>query len=148
MIHFFLHKIIASMPTEEEQTLVFVKPDGVKRGLVGKIINQFEEKGLKLQKLEMRTMTSELADKHYEEHVNKSFYPSLKEFIMSGPVVALVLQGLNAVKAVRSVVGKTDSSIADPGSIRGKYSLSKSENIVHASDSTESAKREISNFFN
>ncbi|RAP34825.1 nucleoside-diphosphate kinase [Candidatus Marinamargulisbacteria bacterium SCGC AG-439-L15] len=130
-----------------ERSLVFIKPDGVSRKLVGRVLTRFEEKGLSLVKLEMLTMTSELSDKHYEEHVDKDFYPNLKRFITSGPIVVMVLEGNRAVEVIRRMVGDTDSAEAPAGTIRGDFSLDKGENIIHASDSNESATREIANFF-
>lgn len=130
-----------------ERTLVFIKPDGVKRQLVGEVLSRFERKGLLIKALECIQISSELSDKHYQEHVDKPFYPGLKEFITSGPVVVFVLEGESAVSVVRLMVGATDSAQALPGTIRGDLSLYKGENIIHASDSTESAKREIANFF-
>ncbi len=130
-----------------EKSLVFIKPDGVQRKLVGKVIARFEEKGLVLKALSHLTMSSALSDKHYEEHVDKDFYPNLKSFITSGPIVVMVLEGHRAVEVIRRMVGDTDSAEAPAGTIRGDYSLHKGENIIHASDSVESATREIANFF-
>ncbi|MBT5855315.1 nucleoside-diphosphate kinase [bacterium] len=130
-----------------EQTLVFIKPDGVKRGLVGEVISRFERKGLVLNECRHMMMTSELSDAHYAEHIERPFYPGLKEFILSGPIVVMVLEGERAISVVRTMIGSTDSAEAAPGTIRGDLSLSKGENIIHASDSPESAKREIANFF-
>lgn len=129
-----------------EQTLVFIKPDGVERGLIGEVIRRFETKGLKLTKLQMLTMSGDLADKHYAEHVERPFYPGLKKFVTGGPIVAMVIEGERAVSIVRKMVGVTDSAEAEAGTIRGDFSISKGENIIHASDSVESAKREITNF--
>lgn len=130
-----------------EQTFVMIKPDGVRRGLVGEVLKRFETKGFKIKELKQVTITPELSKKHYEEHVDKPFYPGLEEFITSGPVVAMVLEGKRAVEVVRKMVGVTDSADAEPGTIRGDFSLEKGENIIHASDSPESAAREIANFF-
>ena len=141
-----LEKVIALNP-EEERTLVFVKPDGVRRGLIGEVISRFEKKGLKIINLKMMRMTPELADKHYAEHVAKPFFPNLKESITSGPIVALLLEGREVVRIARKMVGITDASKAEAGTIRGDFSTSTTENIVHASDSLESAKREIALFF-
>ncbi|MDA1353233.1 MAG: nucleoside-diphosphate kinase [bacterium] len=129
-----------------EQTLVFIKPDGVERGWVGEVIRRFENKGLKLIKLQMLTMSGDLADKHYAEHVERPFYPGLKAFVTGGPIVAMVIEGERAVSIVRKMVGVTDSAEAEAGTIRGDLSTSKGENIIHASDSVESAQREIANF--
>ena len=130
-----------------EQSLVFVKPDGVERGLVGEVIRRFEARGLKILKLQMLSLTSELADAHYAEHVSKGFYPELKAYVMSGPIVVMVLEGPNAVSAIRKMLGATNSSQAEAGTIRGDFALTTAHNIVHASDSLESAAREIKNFF-
>jgi Nucleoside diphosphate kinase len=130
-----------------EHTLVLIKPDAVRRGLVGEIIHRFERKGLAVEALELRTMDAALADEHYAEHVTKPFYPPLKEFMTSGPLVAAVLSGDQAVEVVRALVGATDGRKATAGTIRGDLSLSNRENLVHASDSPESAKREIALWF-
>ncbi len=130
-----------------ERTLVLVKPDSVARGLVGQIIARYEAKGLTLVALELRTISSELAAQHYEEHVGRPYYPGLVEFVTSGPLVAMVLEGERAVGAVRLLNGSTDSAVAAPGTIRGDLSLSNSRNLVHASDSPTSAAREIALWF-
>jgi nucleoside-diphosphate kinase len=126
---------------------VLVKPDAVRRGLLGEIISRFERKGLLIDALVMRTMDAELADQHYAEHVEKAFYPPLKEFMTGGPLVAMVLSGDQVVDVVRALVGATDGRKAAPGTIRGDLSLSNRENLVHASDSAESAKRELALWF-
>ena len=131
----------------KERSLVFIKPDGVRRQLVGQVIQRFEAKGLNLLALEMLNMSNELSDKHYAEHVERDFYPRLREFITSGPIVVMVIEGDRAISVIRKMVGATDSAEAEPGTIRGDYSLDKGENIIHASDSAESASREIANFF-
>jgi nucleoside-diphosphate kinase len=130
-----------------ERSLVLLKPDAVRRGLVGEILGRFERKGLVLEALEMRTLTGELADQHYAEHVERDFYPPLRTFITSGPLVALVLSGDEAIDVVRTLIGPTDGRKAAPGTIRGDFSLSNRENLVHASDSPESAARELKLFF-
>jgi nucleoside-diphosphate kinase len=130
-----------------ERTLVLVKPDAVRRGLVGGIISRFERKGLTIDEMRLRTMDAALADEHYAEHVDKPFYPPLKEFMTSGPLVAMVLSGDQAIDVVRALTGATDGRKAAPGTIRGDFSLSNRENLVHASDSPESAKREIELWF-
>ena len=130
-----------------ERTLVLVKPDSVARGLVGQIIARYEAKGLTLVALELRTISSELAAQHYEEHVGRPYYPGLVEFVTSGPLVAMVLEGERAVGAVRLLNGSTDSAVAAPGTIRGDLSLSNSRNLVHASDSPETAAHEIDLWF-
>ena len=126
-----------------ERTLVLIKPDAVRRGLVGAIISRFEHKGLTIVAAVLRTMDSALADEHYADHVDKPFYPPLKAFMTSGPLVAMVLEGDEAIEVVRTLVGVTDGRKAAAGTIRGDLSLSNRENLVHASDSPASAKREI-----
>ncbi|MGA0242125.1 MAG: nucleoside-diphosphate kinase [Candidatus Marinamargulisbacteria bacterium] len=130
-----------------EQSLVFIKPDGVKRGLMANIIGRFETRGFMFKKLELRQLDSDQIDRHYEEHVDKPFYPGLKQFILSGPVLIMVLEGVRVIETVRQMVGPTDALDAASGTIRGDLALSKSENVIHASDSVPSAKREIANFF-
>lgn len=130
-----------------EKTFIFVKPDGVKRGLVGEIISRFEKRGLIIAELKRLLISPELADKHYEEHVEKPFYPGLKSYVTGGPVVAAIIEGENAVKAVREMCGATNPIESKPGTIRGDFGLSLDANIIHSSDSLESAQREIGNFF-
>lgn len=130
-----------------ERTLVLIKPDAVARGLVGEILGRFERKGLAVDALVLRTMSAELADQHYAEHVEKAFYPPLKEFMTSGPLVAAILSGDTAIEVVRALIGVTDGRKAAAGTVRGDLSLSNRENLVHASDSPESAKREIALWF-
>ena len=130
-----------------ERTLLFVKPDGVRRRLVGEIIGRLERKGLKLVALKMLRFTTELARKHYEEHVNKPFYPGLEEFILSGPVVVMVWEGNDVVELTRTMMGKTRHTEAAPGTIRGDFAFSTTENLIHGSDSPERAAIEIANFF-
>jgi nucleoside-diphosphate kinase len=130
-----------------ERTLVLVKPDGVRRGLVGEVISRLERKGLTLVEARMLTIDEELAGRHYAEHVGKGFYPELLAFITSGPTVALVVEGPDAVKAVRTVMGPTNPVDAPPGTIRGDLATVLTENIIHGSDSLESAEREIPIFF-
>ena len=130
-----------------ERTLVLIKPDAVRRGLVGEILSRFERKGLSIDVLVKREMDAELADAHYAEHVEKPFYPPLKEFMTGGPLVALILSGDSAIEVVRTLVGATDARKAAAGTIRGDFSLSNRENLVHASDSPDSAKREIALWF-
>lgn len=130
-----------------ERTLVLVKPDAVRRGLLGEIIARFERKGLTIDALELRSMSAELADEHYAEHVDKAFYPPLKDFMINGPLAALILSGDEAIDVVRALVGATDGRRAAAGTIRGDLSLSNRENLVHASDSPQSAKREIALWF-
>ncbi|GAB3701680.1 nucleoside-diphosphate kinase [Mariniluteicoccus flavus] len=130
-----------------ERTLVLIKPDAVRRSLVGEVLGRYERKGLTLVALELRTVDGEMADRHYAEHVERDFYPPLRAFITSGPLVALVLEGDSAIDAVRLINGKTDGRAAEAGSIRGDLALSNRENLVHASDSPESAARELALWF-
>ena len=130
-----------------ERTLVLIKPDAVRRGLVGEVISRFERKGLAIDAMRLRTMDAALADRHYAEHVDKPFYPPLRTFITSGPSVALVLEGDEVIEVVRALNGATDGRKAAPGTIRGDFSLSNRENLVHGSDSPESAAREIAFWF-
>jgi len=130
-----------------ERTLVLIKPDAVRRGLVGEIVGRFERKGLTLDAVVLRTMDAELADLHYAAHVDKPFYPPLKEFMTGGPLVALILSGDQAIDVVRTMVGATDARAAAAGTVRGDLALSNRENLVHASDSPDSAKREIELWF-
>ena len=131
-----------------ERTLVLVKPDGVVRGLVGEVISRIERKGLRLVALRLRTVDRGLAEQHYAEHDGKPFFTDLLEFITSGPVVAAVVQGPRAVTAFRQLAGATDPvEKAAPGSIRGDYALETQNNLVHGSDSPESAAREIKLWF-
>ena len=135
------------MTSPVERSLVLVKPDAVRRGLLGEILARFERKGLVIEALELRTMDASLADQHYADHVEKPFYPPLKEFMTSGPLAALVLAGDNVIEVVRTMIGVTDGRKAAAGTIRGDYSVSNRENLVHASDSPESAKRELALWF-
>ena len=130
-----------------QRTLVLLKPDAVRRGLVGAIVKRFEDRGLRVVRLEMRTIDADTADQHYAEHVERDFYPPLREFVTSGPLVAMVLEGDEAIEVVRGINGATDGRKAAPGTIRGDYSLSNRENLVHGSDSWESAEREIGIWF-
>jgi len=125
-----------------ERTLVLVKPDGVERGLVGEVISRFEKKGFKIKALKMLRMTREMAEEFYSVHKGKHFYNDLVEFITSGPIVAMILEGDSAIEVVRLMIGATDGRKAQPGTIRGDYALSIQNNIVHASDSKESFERE------
>jgi nucleoside-diphosphate kinase len=130
-----------------ERTLVLIKPDAVRRGLVGEVLSRFEAKGLTIAAMEQRTIDAALADRHYAEHVEKDFYPPLRDFVCSGPLVALILEGDQAVDVVRAINGATDGRKAAPGTIRGDLSLSNRENLVHGSDSVESAEREVGIWF-
>ena len=130
-----------------ERTLVLIKPDGVRRGLAGEVLARIERKGLRIVAMDLRTVGKDLAEIHYAEHVDKPFYGSLVEFITSGPLVALVAEGPRAIEAFRALAGATDPVKAGPGTIRGDYALEVQENIVHGSDSPDSAEREIKIFF-
>ncbi|WP_435106013.1 nucleoside-diphosphate kinase [Nocardiopsis synnemataformans] len=130
-----------------ERTLVLIKPDGVRRNIVGEVISRIERKGLKLVAMELRTLDAETARTHYEEHAERPFFGSLVEFITGGPLVAMVVQGERAVEAFRALAGATDPVTATPGTIRGDFALEVQQNIVHGSDSTYSAEREIKLFF-
>ena len=130
-----------------QRTLVLLKPDTVRRGLVGEVLSRFEAKGLSLVALELRTIDAALADRHYAEHLERDFYPPLREFVTSGPLVAMVLEGEQAIAVVRALNGATDGRAAAAGTIRGDLSLSNRENLVHASDSEESSAREIALWF-
>lgn len=130
-----------------ERTFVAIKPDGVKRGLIGRIIQRFEDKSYKIIGLKLMKVTPEIAAKHYEEHYGKSFYPELIQFITSGPIVAMMIEGNNAIKGVRHMVGSTRPDEADDGSIRADFSSYSTLNLIHASDSPESAKRELNLYF-
>jgi len=130
-----------------QRTLVLCKPDAVQRGLVGDVIARFERKGLKLAGLKMVVVDEALAKQHYEEHLEKPFYPELAEFITSSPVIAIAIEGRNAVEVVRGLMGTTNPQQAAPGTIRGDFGLSLTKNIVHGSDSVVSAERELGLFF-
>lgn len=130
-----------------ERTLVLVKPDGVSRGLVGEVISRIERKGLKLAALELRNVERAVAEQHYAEHAEKPFFGSLLEFITSGPVAAMVVEGENAIAAFRQLAGATNPVQSATGSIRGDFAVEVQYNIVHGSDSPESAKREIDLWF-
>lgn len=134
-------------PVPTQRSLVLIKPDAVRRGLAGAIINRFESKGLTIVAMELRQMTGEVADQLYAEHLERPFYPPLRLFITSGPSVAMIVEGDEAVDVVRALNGATDGRQAEPGTIRGDFGLSNRENLVHGSDSLESAKREIAIFF-
>ncbi|WP_371369301.1 Nucleoside diphosphate kinase [Sporomusa rhizae] len=135
------------MENNYESTLVLLKPDAVRRKVCGEIIARFERKGLTISAMKLLTLTPEMAAEHYAEHKGKPFYLGLIEFITSGPVVALVLTGPNAVKMVRNMMGATDPANAAPGTIRGDYAAIMSKNIVHGSDSIASAEKEIAIYF-
>jgi nucleoside-diphosphate kinase len=130
-----------------QRTLVLLKPDTVRRGLVGEVLSRFEAKGLTIVAMEHRAIDAALADQHYVEHVDRDFYPPLRAFVTSGPLVALVLEGDEAIEVVRALNGATDGRQAAPGTVRGDLALSNRENLVHGSDSPESAQREIALWF-
>ena len=133
--------------TPVQRSFVLIKPDAVRRGLVGAVLARFEAKGLRLVTLQLRQVTGEESDQHYAEHVDRLFYPPLRTFITSGPSVALVVEGDEAIEVVRALNGATDGRKAAPGTIRGDHSLSNRENLVHGSDSPGSAAREIAFWF-
>ncbi|MDO5436855.1 MAG: nucleoside-diphosphate kinase [bacterium] len=130
-----------------ERTFTALKPDAIKRGLMGKIIERIESKGYKIIGMKLMNVSLELAKKHYEEHLGKPFYNPLIEYITSGPVLAMVLEGENVISGLRHIVGKTNPDEADVGSIRADFCMTKEFNAIHASDCLESAKREISLWF-
>jgi nucleoside-diphosphate kinase len=132
---------------DKQQTLILVKPDGVKRRLVGEVISRIEAKGYEIRELRMATIEESLAQKHYAEHVDKPFFGELVSFITSGPLVAMVVEGIDAVAGMRQIMGATNPIEATPGSIRGDFATIIGENIVHGSDSPESAEREVNLFF-
>jgi nucleoside-diphosphate kinase len=130
-----------------EQTLVLLKPDALQRGLVGKVISRIEERGLQIVGMKMIKLDKQKCDEHYSHLVSKPFYPSLVSFMTSAPIIAIVVFGPNAIKVVRDMCGPTNAQNAPSGTIRGDFSLSTQYNIIHASDSAETAKKEIKRFF-
>ncbi|MBX7072888.1 MAG: nucleoside-diphosphate kinase [Pirellulales bacterium] len=130
-----------------ERTLILLKPDCVQRRLIGRILTRFEDKGLNLVAMRMMVVTPELSKKHYAEHVSKPFYPNLEKFITGGPIVAAVIEGLEAIRVVREMLGATSGLKAAAGTIRGDFSSSRQMNLVHASDGPEAAAREIELYF-
>ena len=130
-----------------ERTLVLLKPDCVERRLAGRVIGRFEEKGLNIIAMKLMRVTPELAKRHYAEHVAKAWYPELEGFITASPVVAMVVEGPEAIRVVREMVGVTNGLKANPGTIRGDYGTSQQMNLVHASDGPDAARREIEIFF-
>jgi nucleoside-diphosphate kinase len=130
-----------------ERTLVLVKPDGVRRGLVGEAVSRLERKGLRLEALDLRVLDREIAESHYAEHTAKPFFGELVDFITSGPLAAMVVSGPRAVEAVRTLMGVTDPVASTPGSLRGDYALEIGQNLIHGSDSVDSAAREVALFF-
>jgi nucleoside-diphosphate kinase len=133
--------------SDVERTLVLLKPDAVRRGLVGTVIGRYEAKGLVLAALELRRIDAAMADRHYADHVEQPWYPPLREFITSGPLVAMVIEGPGAIDVVRAMNGATNAAAAAPGTIRGDLALSNQQNLVHASDSTDSAAKELGLWF-
>jgi nucleoside-diphosphate kinase len=130
-----------------ERTLILLKPDAVQRGMCGRILSRFEEKGLKIAALKLMQITPELASKHYEAHKDRPFYPGLVKFMTSSPVVALCLEGIDVINIARTLMGATFGPQAAPGTIRGDFGSSRSFNLVHGSDSPEAAERELGLFF-
>lgn len=130
-----------------ERTFIAIKPDAVQRGLIGKIITRIEEKGFKIVGLKMLQVSNEQAAAHYQEHYGKPFYPTLVKFITSAPIVAMVVEGPNVIADMRQIMGKTNPQNADVGTIRGDFSPEMSFNVIHGSDSPESAEREIAIYF-
>jgi nucleoside-diphosphate kinase len=130
-----------------ERTLILVKPDAFARALTGEIVARFERKGLRIAAMRLMTVSRELAERHYAEHAERPFFGELVDFITSGPIVALVLEGADAVNAARQLIGATNPLEAAPGSIRGDFALEMGANMVHGSDSAASAAREVSLFF-
>jgi nucleoside-diphosphate kinase len=131
-----------------ESTFVMIKPDGVKRGLVGQIISRLENKGLELRALKFKNLDIETAKKHYAEHIDKPFFDHLVYYVTSGPIIVMAVEGFNAVRAVRQLVGSTNPIEAMPGSLRGDFCLEQVRNLVHAADSLEAASRELALHFN
>ncbi|WP_026906557.1 nucleoside-diphosphate kinase [Paucisalibacillus globulus] len=130
-----------------EKTFLMVKPDGVQRNLVGEVVNRFERKGFKLVGAKLMQITDELASEHYGEHKERPFFGELVDFITSGPVFAMVWEGENVIKTAREMMGKTNPAEAAPGTVRGDYGVTVGKNVIHGSDSPESAEREINLFF-
>ena len=130
-----------------ERTLILVKPDAVQRRLIGRIVSRIEDKGLSIVGMKMLQVTPELSKQHYAEHVAKSFYPDLEAFITSGPVVAMVIEGPEAITVMRTLMGKTNARESAPGTIRGDLGASRQMNLIHGSDGPNAAKREIATYF-
>jgi len=130
-----------------QRSLVLLKPDAVARRLVGQILARFEAKGLKIVGMKMLKVTPELSKQHYAEHVCKHFYPQLEQFITSGPVIALAVEGVGAIDVIRAMLGVTNGRESEPGTIRGDYGMSRKMNLVHASDGTDAAERELKIYF-
>ncbi len=130
-----------------ERTLILIKPDAIQRGIIGKIVSRFESKGLKIVGMKMMQMTKEVSKEHYSHLTAKPFYPDLEKFMTHHPIVAMVLEGKDCVQVVRDMIGATNSRKALPGTIRGDMSMSTSRNIIHGSDSLETAEKEVKRFF-
>ena len=130
-----------------ERTLVFIKPDGIQKKIVGRVLSRYEDKGFNLVAMRTVHMTPDMADRHYPEHIGRPYYAGLRDYVTSAPVLAFVLEGERVISIVRKMNGVTDGAEAESGTIRGDFSTSRGENIIHASDSTESAAKEIANFF-
>lgn len=130
-----------------ERTLIIIKPDAVQRGLTGEILRRFEARGLRIVAMKFIQITTELAERHYSDHAGKGFFPGLVQYITSGPVVVLALEGTNAIAAARQTIGKTKPHEAEAGTIRGDLALEIGRNLVHGSDSVENGQKEIANFF-
>ena len=133
---------------ETERTYIMLKPDAVRRGLMGEIINKIERKGYKIVEMKMFMMTKELLDEHYAHIVDRPFYPDVVEYMMSGPVVGMVVEGENVIRGMRNFMGPTKYLDAPAGTIRGDYSCNDRENLIHGSDAPETAEAEIKRFFN
>ena len=131
----------------KQKTLVIIKPDGIQKNIIGEIISRIEKKGLKILNMKMMKLSRELAEKHYEEHRNKPFFKSLVNFITSAPIIVMIVEGEDVISIFRSMMGPTDPKNAAPGTIRGDYGTDIERNIIHGSDSIESAKREVDLFF-
>ena len=131
-----------------ETTLIILKPDSVQRGLAGEILSRFERKGLRIVAMKMMRVPRELAEKHYAEHKDRPFYPGLIEFVTGSPVVVLAIQGVGAIAVCRKLIGATNGQKAEPGTIRGDFGMSGGNNLIHGSDSPESAQRELALWFN
>jgi len=134
-------------PAPEEQTLIILKPDAVARGLVGRILSRFEEKGLRFAAMKLMMVSEEMARRHYAEHMAKAFFKQLVEFLISAPVLVMVVQGMRAITVCRGMMGKTFGYDSPPGTIRGDFGMSRSLNLIHGSDSVDAARREIALFF-
>ncbi len=131
----------------KQKTLVIIKPDGIQKNIIGEIISRIEKKGLKILNIKMMKLSRELAEKHYEEHRNKPFFKSLVNFITSAPIIVMIVEGEDVISIFRFMMGPTDPKNAAPGTIRGDYGTDIERNIIHGSDSIESAKREVDLFF-